>query len=41
MQALTRYTRADLAAMHGMGPKGIQMLEEALAGSGHALRSGG
>ena len=31
MRGLTRWTERDLAALHGMGPKGIRILKEALA----------
>ena len=34
MDDLTRWAEADLAALHGMGPKGIRILREALAESG-------
>lgn len=31
---LTNYREADLLKLHGMGPKGIRVLKEALAESG-------
>ena len=31
-------TEAELTALHGMGPKGIRLLREALAASGRTLR---
>jgi hypothetical protein len=34
MDELTRWTEADLVALHGMGPKGVRLLREALAESG-------
>lgn len=34
---LTRYTEKELLALHGVGPKGIRMLREALAGMGLAF----
>ena len=38
MRGLTRWTERDLAALHGMGPKGIRILKEALAEEGLAFR---
>ena len=35
---LTRWSEAELAALHGMGPKGIRVLREALAASGRRFR---
>lgn len=36
--ALAKWRERDLLQMHGMGPKGIRMLEEALAAQGRHLR---
>ena len=38
MSDLTRWTKADLAKLHGMGPKGLDVLERALEQSGHSFR---
>ena len=38
MDDLTRWTEADLAALHGMGPKGIRTLRDALTASGSGFR---
>jgi predicted flap endonuclease-1-like 5' DNA nuclease len=38
MRALTRWTERDLAALHGMGPKGIRILKDALAEEGLGFR---
>ena len=35
---LTRWSEADLAALHGMGPKALELLRAALAASGRAFR---
>lgn len=35
---LTRWTKADLAKLHGMGPKALAVLEHALEASGRAFR---
>jgi hypothetical protein len=34
LEQLTKVTEADLAALHGMGPKAIGQLREALAARG-------
>jgi hypothetical protein len=34
LEQLTTTTAADLLALHGMGPKGIRLLREALAAHG-------
>lgn len=34
MSDLTRWTKADLAKLHGMGPKALRQLREALAERG-------
>lgn len=39
MDDLARRTEADVAALHGMGPKGIRLLREALTASDRAFRS--
>ena len=38
MTDLARWTERDLAALHGMGPKGVRMLRDALEASGARLR---
>jgi hypothetical protein len=38
MEDLARWTEADLAALHGMGPKGIRTLRDALTASGRHFR---
>ena len=38
MDDLTRWTEAELLALHGMGAKGVRTLRDALAASGRALR---
>ena len=35
---LTTWTERDLLALHGMGAKGVRLLEEALAAAGKHLR---
>ena len=37
LDQLTRFTEADLKALHGMGPKALGILKEALAARGEAL----
>jgi hypothetical protein len=37
--ALTRWSEHDLLQLHGMGPKGVRLLKEALAGQGRRLRA--
>ena len=37
---LTRWTEADLAALHGMGPKALGVLRTALEASGRSFRRG-
>ena len=34
LEDLTRFTEADLLALHGMGPKAVRILRDALAGHG-------
>jgi predicted flap endonuclease-1-like 5' DNA nuclease len=36
---LARWTEADLAKLHGMGPKALGILRTALAASGRTFRS--
>lgn len=36
---LTKWSERDLLALHGMGPKGVRMLKEALAAEGRGLRA--
>lgn len=38
MQELEAWTEQDLAKLHGMGPKGIRILREALARRGRGFR---
>jgi predicted flap endonuclease-1-like 5' DNA nuclease len=38
MDDLTRWTEAELLALHGMGPKGVRFLRDALAASGRQFR---
>ena len=38
MSDLARWTRADLARLHGMGPKALGLLERALEASGGSFR---
>jgi hypothetical protein len=38
MNDLTKWTEVDLGMLHGMGPKGIQMLKDGLAHQGRHLR---
>ena len=35
---LTRFSEAELAALHGMGPKALGLLKEALAMKGKSFR---
>jgi hypothetical protein len=37
---LARWTESDLAALHGMGPKALDLLKSALAARGKRLRRG-
>ena len=39
MDDLTRRTERELAALHGMGPKALRILREALADSGRGFRA--
>ena len=36
---LRNRSKHELGQLHGMGPKGVRMLEEALAAQGHQLRA--
>ncbi len=38
MAQLAQWTAADVAALHGMGPKGIRVLQQALATQGRHFR---
>jgi len=38
MSDLTRWTEADVAALHGMGPKALAVLRSALADAGRTFR---
>jgi len=36
---LTTWTRADVAALHGVGPSALRLLDAALAGAGRTYRA--
>jgi alkylated DNA nucleotide flippase Atl1 len=38
LEQLLDWSRAELAALHGVGPKAVRIIEEALAGQGWRLR---
>lgn len=38
VQELERWTEVELLSLHGMGPKGIRLLRDALAASGRRFR---
>jgi hypothetical protein len=40
MADVSKKTSAELAALHGMGPKGVRMLADALALQGLRFRDG-
>ena len=40
MEELTKFSEAEIAALHGMGPKGIRILKETLRERGLSFRSG-
>ncbi len=40
LSGLAGWTETDLAALHGMGPKALTVLKEALAAKGRRLKSG-
>lgn len=37
---LTRFTEQEIAALHGMGPKALSVLANALAANGKAFKKG-
>jgi hypothetical protein len=39
LQQLTEVTEREVANLHGMGPKGIRMLKEALSAKGWSFKS--
>ena len=39
LRQLAKHTKAEIAALHGMGPKGIRILTAALKAAGLAFRS--
>jgi hypothetical protein len=39
LEELAEWREADLAALHGMGPKGVRLLAEALAAVGRGFRA--
>lgn len=39
LRGLTRSTEAEVSALHGMGPKGIRMLKEALEQAGLSFKA--
>lgn len=39
LEELADWREADVATLHGMGPKGVRLLAEALAAEGRAFRS--
>ena len=41
LKQLTKFSEAELLKLHGVGPKAIRMLREALAGRGLAFRQPG
>jgi DNA-directed RNA polymerase alpha subunit len=41
LEQVTRRTEAELLALHGMGPKGIRVLKEALAARGETFAEPG
>lgn len=41
LEQLTTVTAADLLKLHGMGPKGLRILQQALAERGLSLADGG
>jgi hypothetical protein len=40
LEQLTRITEAELGQLHGMGPKALRQLREALAATGRAFEAG-
>ena len=41
LDTVARHSQADLLALHGVGPKAVRILTEALAASGRSLRGDG
>jgi hypothetical protein len=41
LEDVARFPRAELAALHGMGPKALRVLDEALAAAGLTKSSAG
>lgn len=39
MEQLTKYSEAEIAGLHGMGPKGVRILKEALKERGLSFGS--
>ncbi|MBL0937757.1 MAG: DNA-binding protein [Gemmatimonadaceae bacterium] len=39
MASVAKWRERDLLALHGMGPKGVRMLKDALAGEGRSFRA--
>jgi predicted flap endonuclease-1-like 5' DNA nuclease len=40
LDQVARFTEADLLALHGMGPKAIRLIKEALRAKGKSLQQG-
>lgn len=40
MPQLAQHTESSVAALHGMGPKGVRLLKDALAKQGRRFRAG-
>lgn len=40
MAQLAQWTAADVAALHGMGPKGVRLLQEGLLAQGRQFKPG-
>jgi hypothetical protein len=40
LEDLTRFTEAEIAALHGMGPKVLRVLQEELGRAGLSFRAG-
>lgn len=40
MRELAQYSESSVAALHGMGPKGVRLLKAALAEQGRRFRPG-
>ncbi|MET1156116.1 DNA-binding protein [Arthrobacter sp.] len=41
LDTVARHSQAELLALHGVGPKAVRILTEALAASGQSLRADG